>query len=94
MALTVQPQRNHARARQMHEQRLTVELYCHVVTLFAAIAYDQHQRPAGFRHAILLTCSCGGRLSYVIIICLNHGLWPCDPKSFQRSMVYSGEVGA
>ena len=28
-----------------------------------------------------------------LIICLNHGLWPCDPKSFERSVVYCGEVG-
>ena len=21
-------------------------------------------------------------------ICLNHGHWPCDPKSFQRCVVY------
>jgi hypothetical protein len=23
-----------------------------------------------------------------VITSLNHGLWPCDPKSFQRCLVY------
>jgi hypothetical protein len=29
-------------------------------------------------------------LAVLVITYLNHGLWPCDPKSFQRCMVYVG----
>jgi hypothetical protein len=29
-----------------------------------------------------------------LIICVNHGLWPCDPKSFERCVVYFGLSGA
>ena len=25
---------------------------------------------------------------WILITSLNHGLWPCDPKSFQRCLVY------